>query len=352
MNDDDVDLKSDDVNEKLSEILEESKKDSNDSTQTSAEVNNSTKHTAEFHNEHDDDKIIIIKKVKKVVHGHHGGAWKIAYADFVTAMMAFFLLMWLLSMLNKYQLQGISEYFSKPIHKAADPDEIKDKVYMKDGVATSDVLKVATANKAENEVGKEEKDIDKDKDKDKDQFKLLDEKGEKASGEMQGDAPQESDAIMKEIKEDLKKQAELAEFSNALNFKVISQGLKIEIRDLENQSMFSTGKTDFAQYANQILDWLAKLLNTYPNRVLIVGHTDSHKFINDNIYSNWELSADRATATRRALIQHGMDSDKIARVAGVADTDKLENTNIDDAANRRIAIIVLTDEAYKQLLEQ
>lgn len=272
--------------------------------------------------------IIVIKRVKKHVHKHHGGSWKIAYADFVTAMMTFFLLMWLLSMLNKYQLQGISEYFKKPISEKSiqSTDDKKDKVDT--GVTkTTDTLK-AVNPKTKPSDSKEAKD-NKDK----------------------GRA--ESEKIKQDLESQLKANPKVSEFANSLNFVVLSQGLKIELKDLQNQTMFSSGKTDFGDYAKEILNWLAPMMNKYPNRVMIIGHTDSKPFGGNPEYTNWELSADRANATRRELIKHGMAPDKIVRIVGMADVDKLETAADSlDPKNRRIAIIVLTEDAYQKMLAE
>ncbi len=270
------------------------------------------------------DKIIIIKRIKKVVHKSHGGAWKIAYADFVTAMMTFFLLMWLLSMLNKYQLQGMSEYFKRPIidRTAQKSDPKNDKIKDEDSSTTDKSTKDKKVNQASNI-----KEVPED---------------------------QVSRKTSEEIKNDLEKQMlenpKVAQYKNMLNFKVTSQGLKIELKDMENNPMFSSGKTDFAEYASTVLDWLSTAMNKYPNRVMIVGHTDSKPIQGSDDYTNWELSADRANAARRELVNNGMMPEKIVRIVGVADVDKLETVKTnDDPSNRRIEIVVLSDDAFKKM---
>lgn len=290
-----------------------------------------------------DDKpsIIVIKRVKKVVHGgHHGGSWKIAYADFVTAMMTFFLLMWLLSMLNKSQLQGISEYFKNPNSRSSQQ-------------ATESQKKKKNALTAKESAGmnvnsETEKEKEKEKKKD-DQKKKEDDKSKAPTTAAQADKT--SQAIMKDLLNQLKNDPNLSQYKNALNIKITSQGLKIELKDLQGKPMFSNGQTDFAKYAQGILQWLAPTLNKYPNNVIIVGHTDANPLNRPN-YTNWELSSDRAAATRRVLVDSGMDNRKIIRILGAADTKNLQNTSADDDANRRIAIIVLNDEAAKAMEDQ
>ena len=257
----------------------------------------------------------IIKRIKIVKAGHHGGSWKLAYADFVTAMMAFFLLMWLLSLLNKYQLQGISSYFKKPLKDAFTQQDNTIHKSTKNPVITGDV--------AEKSVGQKKVPMTSNE-----QIQAL------------------KEAMETKLNDDPKMQ----QYKNQLNFVVTADGLKIELHDLENKAMFSQGKTDFQEHAKKILSWLSTELNHYPNNVEIIGHTDSQPYAGTPTYSNWELSSDRANATRRSLVSSGMDPHKIMRVIGVADTELLNKSDSYDAKNRRIEIIVLTDEARKKLL--
>ncbi len=254
-----------------------------------------------------ENKHHIIKRVIKKGNKHHGGQWKIAYADFVTAMMAFFLLMWLLSLLNKYQREGIAEYFKKPLKDVFTQPQI---------VPAADKYPGAAPNtKSENTLVK-------------------------------------IHALQKHLQQQLDNDPQMSQYKNQLNFIITSDGLKIELKDLKDKPMFSEGKTDFKEHAETILAWLSTELNAYPNQVVIVGHTDSVPYPNSNNYSNWELSADRANATRRALIDYGMDDKKIIRIMGAADTELLNKQNGEDSENRRIEIIILTDEAAKRMREE
>jgi chemotaxis protein MotB len=259
----------------------------------------------------------IIKRIKKVKAKHHGGAWKIAYADFVTAMMAFFLLMWLLSLLNKYQLQGVSSYFKKPLKEAFTQQDSTTHKATKKPIVTGDLADKSIGAKQE---------------------------------------PQTSSEAMQAMKEALETKLnddpKMQQYKNQLNFVVTADGLKIELHDMENKPMFSQGKTDFQEHAKKILSWLSNELNTYPNQVEIIGHTDSQPYAGTPSYSNWELSTDRANATRRSLVDNGMSPQKIIRIIGVADTELLNKSDSYDASNRRIEIVVLTDESRKKLLEQ
>ena len=311
----------------------------------------------------------IIKKIKKVHKGgHHGGSWKIAYADFVTAMMAFFLLMWLLSLLNKYQLQGISEYFRKPLKEAftkqdmikpkdtTKPDSLGETAFTKKGSKTNN------PNTADKNIGMQDGSQKENKKPTAGAADITEagkKKGQAAADAAAIKAQQEKEKQQKEMQDmksklekDMEKNPQTAEYKNLINFKITSEGLKIELRDLENQPMFSEGKADFFRYSKEIVGWLSKELNNYPNRVVIIGHTDSKPY-NDasGKYSNWELSADRANATRRELVANGMQGDKIIRVIGMGDT-KLLKEDGEDPANRRIEIVVLTKDEADRIMRQ
>lgn len=293
--------------------------------------------------------IIIIKRVKKKAE-HHGGSWKIAYADFVTAMMAFFLLLWLLSLLNKYQLQGISNYFRTPLkevfvqnerNNSKTPQKPTENVQKyKNGSQKSEATKAADSATPKSQSGKTMKDD-----------------GEKQAGSTQVEKPddkemQEMMQLKEKMEQDLMNARELGDLRQHLNFELTDDGIKIQLRDLENQPMFSLGKTDFESYAYKIMPWLSGELNSVKKRILIIGHTDSNPYDNEGQYTNWELSAERANATRRALVRYGMQPYKIIRIEGAADTNLLDKRRGENAINRRIEIIILNDAATKKLLNE
>lgn len=282
----------------------------------------------------EEHKTYVIRRVKKVKkHGHHGGSWKIAYADFVTAMMAFFLLLWLLSLLNHYQLAGIAEYFKKPLFQAMQHESNQK----------------GKGDQTEKEKFKE-KETEKEKEKEKESGMIHLDSKEKPIPNKGFTAADKKDmeTIKAELQQQLDTNPELQQYKNQLNFIVTSDGLKIQLRDLENKPMFTTGKADFDQYAKPILGWLANQLNHYDNRVMILGHTDGAQYSTTD-YTNWELSADRANAVRRILIKNGMDGAKVIRVEGVGDKELLDSKNVLDPANRRIEIIIMTDQAIKNM---
>lgn len=313
-------------------------------------------------NNNDHKAPVVIKRVKKVHGGHHGGSWKIAYADFVTAMMAFFLLMWLLSLLNKYQLEGIAQYFKKPLKEAftkqdniaktnaMKPDKLGPTTYKESG------SKEKTENAVDKNLGKQDKSqpdqgMVNDKKKDTISQPEMRKKTSDVVDESKTIEQQQQIQQMKiDLENKLKSDPQISQFKNQLNFIVTSDGLKIVLNELQNKPMFSEGKTDFEKYAKNIITWLSNQINVYPNQVVIIGHTDTVPYPQGSAnYSNWELSADRANSARRLLIQGGMDQKKILRIIGGADADLLDKQKGDNPSNRRIEIIILTDQAAKHM---
>lgn len=301
---------------------------------------------SQAHENSNDKKVFIIKKViKRQKHSSHGGSWKIAYADFVTAMMAFFLLMWLLSLMNKYQLMGISKYFNRPLKQVFTSQSMNEKQLKLGGKDKYLVSKTPSGpsqfSGAEHVARKIEAP----------EVNIPLKNNTKNSAENKHDRAAMNREYMEKMRENmlksLDKHKELREFKNMLNFIITANGLKIEIRDLKNKPMFSTGNSAFMHNSTKLLKWLAGELNQYPKRVVIIGHTDSAPYEGEN-YTNWELSADRANATRRELIKNGMHAGQIVKIIGVGDTVLLDRKNGLNPANRRIDIVVLSREATDQ----
>ncbi|MFP4207420.1 MAG: flagellar motor protein MotB [Wenzhouxiangella sp.] len=276
-----------------------------------------------------DEKPVIIKRVKKVKgHGHHGGAWKIAYADFVTAMMAFFLLMWLLTVATEEQRRGISDYFENPL-----------RVSMTGGEGVGE------------------------------QTRPLPGGGEDLSlsdGEVRwGDPlPQDAEEALREqeqlqlesledaIRRAIESSPSLSQFSEQLLIDITDEGLRVQIVDQENRPMFELGSARLQPYAAEILGELAGLLNEVGNRVSITGHTDAAPFAGgEGGYSNWELSNDRANAARRQLIAAGLNPDKVLRIVGLASTVPLDEDDVFSPINRRISILVVNRRTEQALAE-
>lgn len=273
------------------------------------------------------NQTIVIKKIKKGGHAHHGGAWKLAYADFVTAMMAFFLLLWLLGAVNdKQKLKGIAEYFKdpwKPVLSGGDGA----------GDATS-IIKGGGDDLTRKEG----------------QVKMT-EQGKQA--ELIEASDQESEAILaedarhlqqleKKLEQMIETNPVLQQFQNQLKIDITSEGLRIQIVDQEKRPMFSTASARMEPYAAQIIDQLAPAINELPNRISIAGHTDARPFPGSNQgYTNWELSADRSNAARKELVRGGLKDEKILRVIGLASSVAMDQTHPLDPVNRRISIIVM-----------
>lgn len=273
---------------------------------------------------------IVVKKIVKGGHGHHGGAWKVAYADFVTAMMAFFLLLWLLSQTEQITREGISDWFKNPTGVQGP------------GGASTSMIKLGGAL----EIAKGEKTKKQPKEKvikvikrDKDDKKRLED-------------------LQETLRKAIEKSQALKPFKDQLLIEITPQGLRIQIVDKRNRPMFASGGTQLKSYTRKILRDLSKIINTVPNSIAISGHTDSKPFPKNYFreyydedyagkvrYTNWELSADRANAARRELIRWGTSPKKITQVVGLADSVLFIKQKPRAPINRRISIIVLNKKA-------
>ena len=284
-------------------------------------------------------KTIIVKKIKKGGGGHHGGAWKIAYADFVTAMMAFFLLMWLLGSTSKAQREGISEYFKTPLIEAI-------KNTGGPAVGASDSIMKNTGGKDITKKQGQVKPDDGSKGKEKTvDIKQAEEALKKAEA-----------AKLEELKEKMEKAIEdspaLSKFKNQLMMDITSEGLRIQVVDEQNRPMFESSKAQMQPYARQILQEIGKVLNGVDNKVGLSGHTDAVQYAGGEAgYSNWELSADRANASRRELVSGGMDETKILKVVGLGSASLFDKENPLNPSNRRISIIVMNKEAEEKVMK-
>ena len=278
---------------------------------------------------------IIIKRAKKRPHAPHGGAWKIAYADFVTAMMAFFLLMWLLGSTAKGELQGISDYFSSPL-----------KVAMTGGDGSGNSSSVIPGGG--NDLSKVHGQVRRsDSDSEKARRQSID----TARAERAKQDAQRIKTLQAKIDALITENPRLNEYKSQIRIDVTPDGLQIQIVDDQNRPMFDSGSAMVKPYMRDILREIGAALNGVENRVSLAGHTDAVPYSNsDRGYSNWELSSDRANATRRELVAAGMPDAKLGRVVGLAASDLLEPDNPRSAANRRITITVLTREAEERLM--
>jgi chemotaxis protein MotB len=274
---------------------------------------------------------IVIKKIKKGGHGHHGGAWKIAYADFVTAMMAFFLLMWLLGSTTKGDLKGISDYFQSPLQVA-----------MMGGSGSGDATSLIQGGgpSLTEQTGQVKKgDVESDK------RRRAQERAERAKRERA-----QMEALKAKLEGALQLNPKLSEMRHQIRIEITPDGLRIQIVDDFNRPMFLLGGAQVQPYMRDLLQEIGKVLNEVDNKVALSGHTDAAPYVGgERGYSNWELSADRANASRRELIAGGMAGDKVVRVVGLADSNLANKDNPRDPLNRRISIIVMNKIAEEKM---
>ncbi len=275
-----------------------------------------------------ENQTIIVKKIKKGGHGHHGGAWKVAFADFAVAMMAFFLLLWLIASTTKEEKAGLSEYFSPPTQGLAD------------GAGSSaDLIDMGGGQKISQGDDSKENAM-------KPRAPTQDEIQQAAMAEKE-----QLESLMEALKKAIEASQALKPFTDQLLLDITSEGLRIQIVDKKNRPMFDSGSAELKGYTKEILHELAKTINTVPNRISLTGHTDATRFVSrkKKNYSNWELSADRANASRRELVIGGLANEKIVKVVGLASMVLFNRAEPRHPINRRIAIIVMNKAAEKAL---
>jgi chemotaxis protein MotB len=276
---------------------------------------------------------IIVKKIKRGGHGHHGGAWKIAYADFVTAMMAFFLLMWLLGSTTEGDKKGIAEYFSSPLKIAL----------LSSGSGAGDASHVikgggqdltrTTGQVKRGEVTADRAHVN---------LKAL--KAEQIRAEIA-----RLEDLKKKVEQKIKANSRLAPISSQIRLDMTADGLRIQIVDELSRPMFDSGSAIVKPYMRELLREIGSVLAEVPNRLTLEGHTDAQPFsAGERGYSNWELSADRANASRRELLAGGLPDDHVLRVQGLASSVLLDRDDALNPVNRRISIIVMNREAEER----
>ncbi|GHC33000.1 flagellar motor protein MotB [Aidingimonas halophila] len=267
---------------------------------------------------------IIIRR-KKVVKAHHGGSWKIALADFMTALMALFLVMWILATASEEELEGIAEYFNTSLSAAmagGDKTTASDSAIPGGGPdpAHQDGERMRIDTRTQTRPSDERR-----------TFRNLQHKLESVI---------ESDPQLRNLRDQMR-------------LDMTPEGLRIQLVDSEKRPMFELGSDRVAPYMSDLLQTIAPLLNELPNPISITGHTDNLQYASgQENYSNWELSSDRANASRRELIEGGLDSSKLLRVTGLGDRVPLADSEPGDPVNRRIAILVLDREAKARIQSQ
>ena len=307
-----------------------------------------------------DERPIIVKKIKKVAAGHHGGAWKVAYADFVTAMMAFFLLLWLLNAVTEEQKKGIAAYFrptlavqntsatftiltgqAQPMDDMSggasqDSDSEDEDQAMQQAPATGegDRPQSLEGEKADIGTGNEPQPGEGDKPVDLEEA----EKAVAASEQKQ------LEQIQQDIKKAIQEDPGLKELEKNLKIDKTEDGIRIQLLDQEKISMFPSGSAAMNPRSKELLEKVAEVVKTLPNKIEISGHTDAKPYAGGDNYTNWELSADRANASRRVLVGAGISPDRLTMIKGRADTDPFVKADPFDPQNRRISIVLLREQ--------
>ena len=303
---------------------------------------------------------IIIKRVKKAAHGHHGGAWKVAYADFVTAMMAFFLLLWLLQATTEEQKLGIADYFapsSVSRNTSGSGGLMGGRTFTKRGSNPSDQSPVGVMIQLPTNPP------DWDNDGDPVESTTTEETGAGGADEGAPEAAEATEQAEAERIEEMLAKREEAQFAQAeaalreaietvpelqslVNNLLIDQtpeGMRIQIVDEDGKSMFPSGSAKMYDHTRKLIGLVVGAVTQLPQQVAIKGHTDAAPFVNEQGYSNWELSTDRANSSRRALLEAGLPAGRIASVIGLADTEHLDEDDPLSPRNRRISIILLRE---------
>ena len=281
---------------------------------------------------------IVIKRIKKVAGGgHHGGAWKIAYADFVTAMMAFFLLMWLLGSTTKGDLQGIENYFKTPLQVA-----------LEGGPGSGDSSSVIKGGGKD--LTRSNGQVKRGDNPAKNKLISLKESNEEYKRKEQRQELDKLKELKTRIENAIDHNPNLSKFKDQILLDLTTEGLRIQIVDKQNRPMFKVGSAKLEGYTRDILEEIGKSLNDVPNYISLSGHTDARPYSVDaqgskGGYNNWDLSADRANASRRELIAGGMNPDKVLRVVGLSSAVLLNKNDPNDPINRRISIIVMNKRA-------
>lgn len=282
---------------------------------------------------------IIIKRVKKGGHGAHGGAWKIAYADFVTAMMAFFLLMWLLGSTTEGDKKGIADYFSSPMRVSL----------MSSGSGSGDSSHVIKGGGTD--LSRQNGQVKKGDIEVKHQtVNLAAMRAEQKRAEMA-----RLELLKQHIEKMIQQRPNFDALKNQIRLDMTADGLRIQIVDAQNRPMFDSGSAVVQPYMRELLQEIGSVLAEVPNRLTLEGHTDAQPFAGDRGgmgYGNWELSSDRANASRRELVAGGLPMERVLRVQGLASSVPFEPADPLSPTNRRISIIVMNREAEDRFFQK
>ena len=289
------------------------------------------------------DSPIIIKRIKKAEHEHHGGAWKVAYADFVTAMMAFFLLMWLINTASPEQKKGIADYFApQSIAQtlSGSGGVLGGKVMGQEGSRAGGAVAVLQKNSPPSPANQSHTtDSSGRHGGAADNQGQSDDSNSATSSSGNGEFAHAAEAIHQSIRDN----PDIAALSQQVIVDQTPEGLRIQLVDQDGRPMFQQGTAEPMPYTRRLLEAVAKIINRLPNRVSISGHTEAKAFTGSNGMTNWELSSARANASRAILAASGLDSDRIYEVAGKAGSEPLLPEDPNASANRRLSIVLLRE---------
>lgn len=275
---------------------------------------------------------IIIKRVKRYGGGHHGGAWKIAFADFATAMMAFFLVLWLMSSATPEQLIAIAGYFKDPVGFSDSGSP-----YVIDLGGSPEMSPDQTLNpEVKSTPAPDSVPIEADT--------------QDAAAQQAEQVEQERlEMLLQELQNKVNENPQLQKFKDQILFEITQDGLRIQIMDADNRPMFDIGSARLKPYFEDILLAMADTIKAVPNKISVSGHTDATPYVGNNGFGNWELSANRANAARRALVAGGYPDPQVARVVGYASSALYDKEHPTNPINRRIDIVVMTKKAQQKI---
>ena len=272
---------------------------------------------------------IIIKRVKRFAGGHHGGAWKIAFADFATAMMAFFLVLWLMSSATPEQLIAIAGYFKDPVGFSDSGSP-----YVIDLGGSPEMSPDQTLNpEIKSTPTPDNVPIESDT----------------AEAKAEALEKERLQLLLQELQNKVNENPQLQKFKDQILIDITTDGLRIQITDADNRPMFDLGSARLKPYFEDILLAMADTIKAVPNKISVSGHTDAKPYVGNGDYGNWELSANRANAARRALVAGGYPEPQVARVVGFASSALFDREHPLNPVNRRIDIVVLTKKAQQRI---
>lgn len=291
------------------------------------------------------DQPILIKKVKKISGGgHHGGAWKVAYADFVTAMMAFFMLLWLLNVSEKETLQGLADYFTPSnasmSNSSGAGDILAGTALADEGASNAGSIRVTVTTSASRETDTEgenkgglgeSREVEMVQDSRNWQAKIVTEEDKLFA------------AVEDTIKSAIQQSPELLKHKDQIIIELTPEGLRIQLTDKDKRPMFKRGSAELYPFAAVLLQTVGQVVQTLPNRIALTGHTDATGGGSNSNYSNWELSADRGNSARRVLARSGVSRDRFSEVTGKAATEPLFPDEPNRAENKRVTLLVLRE---------